>query len=371
MKHQKSFTRKLDRSGTYETLHNVTRNHYKIPAKTKTYLGDYKGQSVETTFKDAASFAFIQRDKKRSLQLYLYYPKSLRKLRFDILLEENKKLSSSFDDEDFNLDTTHVPPSWNGVINLAETSDQEQPTSVSYVESSDYSMTCIQSEKSKRLFCKNCSCTYTVIDGACLQCETDNDYEKTLAEANNKVASDKEFLSKDVCQNQSKSGNQDLLTKHEILSTHDLRYARLRHFRRRKMPLRYRHSIGSPIPDEFYQEQMSIKNDQQNKTPVTVELVSKISPTVRKTSETVELECNELDISSCLDIQKKNATERINVKSNQSSIINKANDDIFAFGDDEVLRFFEADRNINFSTEATGQSLSEGQPLDQLLRELL
>ena len=52
LRHQKSFTIKLDRSGTYETLLNVTRNHYKIPAKTKTYLGNYKGQSVETTFRD-------------------------------------------------------------------------------------------------------------------------------------------------------------------------------------------------------------------------------------------------------------------------------------------------------------------------------
>ena len=69
LKHQTSFTIKLDRGGTYETLHNVIRNHYKIPAKTITYLGDYKGQTVETTFRDAASFAFAQRDKKRSLQL--------------------------------------------------------------------------------------------------------------------------------------------------------------------------------------------------------------------------------------------------------------------------------------------------------------
>ena len=139
------------------------------------------------------------------------------------------------------------------------------------------------------------------------------------------------------------------------------------------MLLRYRYSIGSPIPDEFYQEQMSIdqQNDQQNETPVTVEFVSKISPTVNKTSETEELECNELDISSCLDMQKENPTESVNVKSNQPSIINKANDDNFAFGDDEVLRFFETERNINFSTEATGQSLSEEQPSDQLLREFL
>ena len=42
-KHQKLFTIKLDRSGTYETLYNVTRNHYKIPSKIKTYLGHYKG----------------------------------------------------------------------------------------------------------------------------------------------------------------------------------------------------------------------------------------------------------------------------------------------------------------------------------------
>ena len=93
---------KLERSGAYETLHNVVRNHYKVPTKTKSYLGDYKGKSVENTFRDAESFS---------------------KRQFDILLEENKKLSSSSDDEDFNLDTTHVPPSSNGVINLSETSD--------------------------------------------------------------------------------------------------------------------------------------------------------------------------------------------------------------------------------------------------------
>ena len=295
LKHQTSFTIKLDRGGTYETLHNVIRNHYKIPAKTITYLGDYKGQTVETTFRDAASFAFAQRDKKRSLQLYLYYPKSFSKLQFDILLEENKKLSSSSDDEDFNLDSTHVQPSWNGVINLAETSDQEQPTSVTDVENSNHSMTCIQSEKSKRLFCKNCSCTYTALDGTCLTCETDKSYEQTLAEDKNKAAPDKDILSKDVCQNQHEQGNQDLMTRHEMLSTQDLRYAPLRHFRNRQMPVRYRHSMGSPI---------SIKDDHQNETPMTVEFLSKISPAVNKTNETEKLEYNELEISSCLDLRK-------------------------------------------------------------------
>ena len=38
LKHQKR------QDKTYETLHNVTRNHYKIPAKRKTYLGYYKGK---------------------------------------------------------------------------------------------------------------------------------------------------------------------------------------------------------------------------------------------------------------------------------------------------------------------------------------
>ena len=104
---------------------------------------------------------------------------------------------------------------------------------------------------------------------------------------------------------------------------------------------------------------------------MTVEFVSKISPAVNKTNETGELECNELDITCCLNLQKENPTESINGKSNQSSIVNIANDDIFAFGDDEVLHFFKAEHSINFSIEATGQSLSEEQPSDQLLREFL
>ena len=115
-------------------------------------------------------------------------------------------------------------------------------------------MSCIQSEKSKILFCKNCSGTYTALDGTCFRCVMNKNYEKTLAEYNKKASSDKEFLSKDVCQNQLEAGNQDLLTKHEMLSTQDLRYARLRHFKRRQMPLRYRHSMGLPIHDEFCQQ---------------------------------------------------------------------------------------------------------------------
>ena len=67
-------------------------------------------------------------------------------------------------------------------------------------------------------------------------------------------------------------------------------------------------------------------------------------------------------LTGCLDLQKENPTENINAKFNQSSIITKANNDVFAFGDDKVLRFFETERSINFSTKATGQSLSEEQP---------
>ena len=61
------------------------------------------------------------------------------------------------------------------------------------------------------------------------------------------------------------------------------------------MPVRYRHSMGSPI---------SIKDDHQNETPMTVEFLFKISPAVNKTNETEKLEYNELEISSCLDLRK-------------------------------------------------------------------
>ena len=142
--------------------------------------------------------------------------------------------------------------------------------------------------------------------------------------------------------------------KHEMLSTQDLRYACLHHFRKRQMPLRYRQSISSPIQDEFYQKQMSSKSNHQNETPMTVKFASKISSSVNKTSDTEELECNESDTDSCLDLKKENPKESINVKSNQSLITSKANEDIFASGDDEVLCFFEAESSINFSTEATG-----------------
>ena len=51
-------------------------------------------------------------------------------------------------------------------------------------------------------------------------------------------------------------------------------------------------------------------------------------------------------------------------------MINKVNDDIFAFGDDMVLRIFEVEHRINFSSEATRQSLLQEQPFYQRINFL-
>ena len=42
--------------------------------------------------------------------------------------------------------------------------------------------------------------------------------------------------------------------------------------------------MGLPIQDEFYQEQISIKNDHQNENLVTVEFVSTILSAVKRNS---------------------------------------------------------------------------------------
>lgn len=97
-------------------------------------------------------------------------------------------------------------------------------------------------------------------------------------------------------------------------------------------------------------------------------------PTQTKKSrlaESEELECNESDIGSCLDLQRENPTENIYVESSQHSTINKANEDIFECEDDKTLCFFEAKRYINFRTKATSHSLLEEQPSSEILRELL
>ena len=69
--------------------------------------------------------------------------KAFSKFQFVILIKENKKLFTSSDDEDFNLDTTHLPLSWNGVISIGEISDQDQLASVTDVGRSSYIITCI------------------------------------------------------------------------------------------------------------------------------------------------------------------------------------------------------------------------------------
>lgn len=97
-------------------------------------------------------------------------------------------------------------------------------------------------------------------------------------------------------------------------------------------------------------------------------------PTQTKKSrlaESEELECNESDIGSCLDLQRENPTENIYVESSQHSTINKANEDIFECEDDKTLCFFEAKRYINFRTKATSHSLLEEQTSREILRELL
>ena len=54
-----------------------------------------------------------------------------------------------------------------------------------------------------------------------------------------------------------------------MLCTQDLTDGHLHCLTVRQMTLGYRQPIDLPIQDEFYQEQMLIKNDYQNETPMT------------------------------------------------------------------------------------------------------
>ena len=101
LKLNKGFSGDFDRGTSYNIMHNECRTYFKIPSKCETFLALYNGTKIEHSFVSLEHFALKQKDKKKSLQFYLYYPDSYSKLQFKSLLDNiSSESSESIDDFD-------------------------------------------------------------------------------------------------------------------------------------------------------------------------------------------------------------------------------------------------------------------------------
>ena len=82
MKNHKSFFLENERECIYDEQHTIARNRFGVRNGKETFLGLYNGTTLKETFVDVENFSMNQKDRKKGLQLYLYYPKSYSNIRF-------------------------------------------------------------------------------------------------------------------------------------------------------------------------------------------------------------------------------------------------------------------------------------------------
>ncbi|XP_057300474.1 uncharacterized protein LOC130632632 [Hydractinia symbiolongicarpus] len=183
-----------------------------------------KGHSLEQDFIDIETYGLSCRDKKKGIQVYLYYPKSFAKLEFSKLC--NKSYSSMFE-----LDTEIIGPE-ETVISSAWAEGTSTITVPPSLPGSNFV---------DRSICSVCSCTYI---GSCLRCEQNESYTATLLADQTDNMTEDTFLASPDPDAVTNTAKTDIDVNIENSTLRDLR---LRHFSRNtQKPVRYRHSIGSP-----------------------------------------------------------------------------------------------------------------------------
>ena len=85
LKVNKSIAVDFSKDATYQQIHDNPRTIFQIPDSTKTFVGACKGDTLEETFATLYHYSLSQKDKKKSILLYLYYPKTYAKLEMDRL----------------------------------------------------------------------------------------------------------------------------------------------------------------------------------------------------------------------------------------------------------------------------------------------
>ena len=259
-------------------LHESVREHYRIPNGRPTYLGLYNGKAIEMSWSLNELYQ-SQKEKKKSLQLYLYYPKSYADLEWRRLTQDSKDTSFSendndytdfdipddvlepiFDEESTNLfplpETIISPSAADSVPPIHSSTGKDNSLQESFLSADNIdshvsftipstlisgnsttkpSLFHSPDSQTARNICDKCNCTYII---SCLRCEQDENYQQSLTSDQN---------------SDGDSSNIGLVSKvndpdvDNGMPVADVRRARLAHFNRNSgLPLRYRHSIGSP-----------------------------------------------------------------------------------------------------------------------------
>ena len=74
-KRSQSFSEECKRNAAYDDLHNIARLHHKVRLSRKTYLAEFSRKRIKSeSFKHIEHYSLLQKDRKKAIQLYLYYP---------------------------------------------------------------------------------------------------------------------------------------------------------------------------------------------------------------------------------------------------------------------------------------------------------
>eukprot|EP00111_Clytia_hemisphaerica_P021927 TCONS_00064474-protein len=92
----KTMTFQVVRSATYDQLHKICRQKFKIADSIESFIATYTGKKIEESFKDLQDYHEKHaKEKKKVLNLYLYVPVVYARLEFKWALEQNVESSSS------------------------------------------------------------------------------------------------------------------------------------------------------------------------------------------------------------------------------------------------------------------------------------
>ena len=86
-------------------MHQKAREYYHIPESSETYLATFYGKKIKTGFKDVGTYALAQKERKKAIQLYLYYPRSSWKLELHQMKNDcdDGELHKDFGETEYTL----------------------------------------------------------------------------------------------------------------------------------------------------------------------------------------------------------------------------------------------------------------------------
>ena len=211
---KKSIVKFVPRDKSYDDIHLLAREHFNIPKSTHRFLGEYNGNNISKTFENIDTYPVARKEKKMKIQLYLHYPKSYTRLTIDQL--KNIETISSDVETELSETVALSPLLPGGQVSIENNTLSEISTT--------------------------CFCTYI---NKCLICEQNEAYAMSLTTDSMKE-SEKDTTNQNHINLDSNIAMENDDSSQEGPNIRNLREVRLKHFRQRQPPVRYRHSVVSP-----------------------------------------------------------------------------------------------------------------------------